>query len=331
MKKVLTMFLILAIAVSSAACSFSEIEKDIGELINDTPTGTSDSATQEPSDVTTEENTKEENKTEEANTEEDNTEATKQQVPQAGEFTIEETVLLDEKDVKITATGIQYDELYKKYLLSLLIENNSDKTLRFSLDKCAINGYMVSSPYVYATVSSGKKSNETMDISKSELDFLGIDTIADFKLSFSISTDDYETYIEPSLIQLNTSAAETYVYNYDDSGEVVYDDNNIKIVVKSLLEDYDDTYTSVLVYIENNNDFDINISAEDVSVNGFMIDPYFYEDIFANTHCVTTIDFYNSDLSDNNISSIDSVSLIFYAIDENWDTVAESDEIDINF
>ena len=43
--------------------------------------------------------------------------------------TIEETVLVDESDIKITATGIKYTAYDVK--LSLAIENNSDQDLSF--------------------------------------------------------------------------------------------------------------------------------------------------------------------------------------------------------
>lgn len=60
--------------------------------------------------------------------------------------TLEETVLVDEDNVKITATGLKYTAYEVK--VSLTIENNTDKSLSFRSGtmgySCnSVNGYMV--------------------------------------------------------------------------------------------------------------------------------------------------------------------------------------------
>ena len=113
--------------------------------------------------------------------------------------TIEETVLVDECDIKITATGIKYTAYDVK--LSLAIENNSDQDLSFysgtSGYNCnSINGYMVDNGYLNADIAAGKKSNETVSFSVDELTLLGFDDIADIELGFSITDSNYDDYLQ---------------------------------------------------------------------------------------------------------------------------------------
>ena len=82
-------------------------------------------------------------------------------------YNIEETVLVDENDVKITATGLTYTEYAVE--VNLLIENNSEKDLSIYTGSIgyspnAVNGYMLGG-YMNADVAAGKKTNETISYS----------------------------------------------------------------------------------------------------------------------------------------------------------------------
>lgn len=111
---------------------------------------------------------------------------------------IEETILVDESDIKITATGLKYTAYDVK--LSLAIENNSSQDLSFYSGTLAyscnsVNGYMVDDGYLNADVAAGKKANETVSISVDELTLLGCSDIADIELGFRVTDDDYNEYL----------------------------------------------------------------------------------------------------------------------------------------
>ena len=79
--------------------------------------------------------------------------------------TLDETVMVDEGGVTITATGLTYTAYSAD--LELTIENNSGKNLSFvsgSLGySCnSINGYMVEDGYLNCDVANGKKANESI-------------------------------------------------------------------------------------------------------------------------------------------------------------------------
>ncbi len=81
---------------------------------------------------------------------------------------LDETVMVDENGVKITATGLNYTD--HSVDLELSIENSSGKDLSFSSGTMgyhcnSINGYMVSDGYLNCDVADGKKANETISFS----------------------------------------------------------------------------------------------------------------------------------------------------------------------
>ena len=81
--------------------------------------------------------------------------------------TIEETVLVDENNVKITATELTYGNY--AFELALVIENNSDKDLSFIANSVgyscnSVNGYMISDGYLNCDVAAGKKANDRIMI-----------------------------------------------------------------------------------------------------------------------------------------------------------------------
>lgn len=244
--------------------------------------------------------------------------------------TITETVLVDEQGVKITAKSLKDDSLFGPEI-KLLIENNSGKDLTFQARNSSVNGYMIST-MMSVDVADGKKANDAMTFSNSELEACGIDTIADMEFSFHIfTTEDWDTYLDTSVIQLKTSAAETYEYTYDDSGDIAYEKNEVKIVVKGLQDD-SILGPGIVVYIENTGNKNITVQARTVSINGFMVDPLFSSDVLAGKRCVDSITFLSSDLEENEITEIETVELSFHIFNsENWNTIADTDTVTITF
>ena len=302
MKKIVAVILVMLLAVSLAAC---------GVTVDDIKEPTDVSA----GDIASKENDKKD-------------ESTTQSVPK--DVFIEETVLVDEAGVKIVAKKLETDSFMGPEL-KLLIENNSGKNLTVQARNESVNGYMITSIFS-ADVVDGKKANDSMTFSSSELEMCGITTIADIEFSFHIfTTEDWETYLDTDPISVKTSAAETYEYTIDDSGDVAYDGNGIKIVVKGL--DEDTLFgSSVVVYIENNSSKNVTVQTRDVSVNGFMVDAIFSADVMQGKRTVDTITFMSSSLEENEITEITEVELSFHIFgSEDWNTIVDTDVVKINF
>ena len=315
MKRIIAILLMIAMAVSLAACgedSSSETQKDVkvADRSGETETETAAQESQ-PSE------------TSEAPEAVD--------AAEAADAAIEETVLLDEAGVKITAKSLTMDALWGPEL-KLLIENDSGKDLTVQSRNVSVNGYMVD-PMLSADVVNGKKANDSLTFSNSDLAACGITSIAEIEFSFHIfTTEDWETYLDTDQIRLETSIAGTYAYPFDDSGDVVYDAEGIRLVVKGLAEDSSIFGPSVVVYIENNRADAFTVQARDVSVNGFMVDALFSCEVMPGKKAVDTITFMDSELEENEISAIEDLELSFHIFDnDSWDTIADTDAIHLSF
>lgn len=165
--------------------------------------------------------------------------------------TLDETVIYDGNDIKITATGIKEDSFFGPEL-NLLIENNGTQNIVVQPDYCLVNGYKMYG-LMSSDVAAGKKNNDTMVFSGSTLKACGIDQIADIRLRLTVSdSDSWMPLFKTDEITLQTSAAGTYTQTYDDSGEVIYDTNGIKVVAKSADDEF--LGKGVVFYLENNTD-----------------------------------------------------------------------------
>lgn len=305
MKRILSLVITLLMLLSMAACG-----------------GEADAELKKPADVSVNDS---------AETKPDEMKSVETTLPAKVEPTVAETVLVDEAGVKITAKSFEMDDIFGP-ALKILIENNSDVDLTVQARNSSVNGYMVEN-MLSADVASGKKTNDEIVFMASDLEACGIETVADMEFSFHIfTTEDWEAYLDTDQIQIKTAAAETYEYTYDDSGDIAYEGNDVKIVVKGLSEADSLFGPSIVVYIENNGDQAFTVQARDVSVNGFMVDALFSTDVMPGKRAVDTITFLSEELEENDITAIEAVELSFTVFDfVGWDTIVDTDTVTISF
>lgn len=241
---------------------------------------------------------------------------------------IEQQVVVDEADIKITATGLEDGFMGPE--IKFLIENNSAEDLTVQTRDVSVNGYMVDT-FMSVDVAAGKKSNDAMSIMKSSLEECGIEDIANAEFSFNIfKTDNYDDYLNTEPIQLFTTIHEGYEYKYDDSGDVVYDGNGVIIVSKGLADD--DTFGPELkLFIDNQSGEYITIQARNVSVNGYMVDSSMSADVPDGKRAIDGISFFSSSIDENNITDITDVEFSLVAFDDNMNDVFETDIISLKF
>ena len=147
-----------------------------------------------------------------------------------------------------------------------------------------------------------------------------------------MNSESWEDIVVTDTIVVNTSIASTYVQKVDDSGEVLFDSNGVKIVGKGLSADDSFWGPGVIVYIENNTDRNIIIQTRDVSVNGFMVESVMSEEVVAGKKAMSAVQFLSSDLESNSITDITDVELYFTIVDsDSWDTIQDTDVIAISF
>lgn len=246
------------------------------------------------------------------------------------EITVAETVLYEADGVKVTATG--YEDGWMGPEIKILVENDSSKNVLVTSASVSANGYMMPSAALYAEVAAGKKANETLTIMSSELDQSGIEMLAELQFYLQIQDPEtWETITTSDLLTLTTSAA-PYEQPVDDSGDVLYDSDGIRIICKGLKQDiiWDGT---VVFYMENNSGKEISIYAENVSVNGFMQDVGLWSDLRPSTKIIDGMSMIDlSDLEIENIDQIENIEFNLRIVDANtWEDIVTTDVLTLNF
>ena len=303
--KMLLALVLALVMVMATACSSSEDVKEPASVNGDSSVTSDNESSGGNSDNEAEDNT-------------------------AAEITVAETVLYDVDGVKVTATG--YEEGWTGPEIKILVENNSDKNVLVTSSSVSANGYMMPYAVLYAEVAAGKKANETLSLMSSELDRSGIEVLAELQFYLQIQDPEtWETVATSELLTLTTSAA-PYEQPVDDSGDVLYDSNGIRIICKGLKQDiiWDGT---VVFYMENSSGKDISIYAENVSVNGFMQDVGLWSDLRPGTKLIDGMSMI--DLSDLEIESIDQIENIEFnlrVVDANtWEDIVTTDVLTLTF
>lgn len=278
MKKVKSLFLTLSLMLSLAACGGN------AEL----PDGTAGSQQAESES--------QDNKTQDSVPSDKPESSDKKTGGFSKNATLEETVMVDEGGVKITATGLNYTDYAVE--LELIIENNTEKNLSFisgSLGYCcnSVNGYMINSGYLNCDVASGKKANDFISFKYDGLMLYGINEIADMEIGFDISDEDYnDTYTGPRQVKTSAftshdystdyyqaaiaSRAVMHTYGYDIkhfSQDTLYDDNGVKLISSGLFVNRDGD-TMLLLELENTTSDMVDMVTSDIALNGLVVESY---------------------------------------------------------
>lgn len=240
--------------------------------------------------------------------------------------TIEEQILIDRDGIRVTAKQYVTDSIWGEGI-KVLIENNSDIDVMVGCDALIVNGYMISDLFS-ADVAAGKKANDTIYLSSSELKAAGIDVVGRVEIYFhAYDSDSYDSIFGKESAVIETSAIDRIDTKANDDGVELYNEGGIRIVGKTVDEN-SFWGMAILLYMENDSGRDVVIQVEDLSVNGFMMTPYFSADVYDGKKALDDITLMSSELEENGIESIEDVELKFHIYDpESYDTIADSDII----
>lgn len=239
--------------------------------------------------------------------------------------TIEEQVLFEQDGLKVTATEYVVDSIWGDGV-KLLIENDGTSDIGLGCNALIVNDYMITDLFS-ATVAVGKKDYETLDLSSSGLKAAGIDNVGKIEIYFhTFDPDTYKTITDLDCVTIQTSAFDSMDSTPNDAGQELYNADGIRIVGK-YVDENSFWGAAVLLYIENNSGENRIIQCDDMSINGFMVTPYFSSTVYDGKKAIDEITLMSSELEENNITSVDEIELKFKIIDENYTSRAETDTI----
>lgn len=242
--------------------------------------------------------------------------------------TIEEQVLMDQDGVVITATEYVTDDLWGDGI-RLLLENNSERDVGIGCRALIVNDYMLTDLFS-SKVAAGKKANETMYLSSTQLNAAGIENVGKVEIYFyAYDPDTYETLFDADCVTIETSAFAQMDTDPDgeDEGTELYAQDGIRIVGKAVDEE-SFWGTAILLYCENSSGRNVGINVENLSINGFMMDPIFSTTIYDGKKAIEDITILSSDLEDNGIEKIEDVEVSFHIYDaDSYQTITDTDPI----
>lgn len=301
-KKIIAIMVVGMISISTIACGGTE---------------TSDSSNQETTESVAEDST------ESAETE------SEEETVTSSEITLAEQEVYNDNGIVVTVTGIDTNSMWGTDI-SVLVENSSEQNVTVQTRNGSINGYMMDFQ-MSCDVAAGKKANDSITIMSEDLEISGVDTVSSIEFTLTMfDSDSWNDIATSDTISLTTNVTD-YVQKYDDSGEVIYDENGIKIVSKGIVED-EIWEPEVVLYIENNTDAAITVQPRDTSINGFMVDASMSSDITVGKKIVDEITFLTDDLDTNGITEIEELETAFAIFDmESWEDIITTGPITISF
>jgi hypothetical protein len=237
-----------------------------------------------------------------------------------------DTVLLDRDGLVITAKGLTDDPVWGVGV-NVLLENNSGKNLGVNCNSLIVNNYMIFDLFS-SSIATGKKANETIYLSSSGLEEAGIDTICDIVVSFHVyDSDTCDTLFDTDEIELKTSAYGTVEQPALDDGKELLNQNGIRIVGRYVEED-SFWGAGVLLFIKNDYGKNVVVNCYNMSVNGFMVTPYFSCTVNSGRMALDEITILSTDLEKNGIKSVDDIELAFEISDaDTYHTIIETEPI----
>jgi hypothetical protein len=237
--------------------------------------------------------------------------------------TIDEQVLVDQDNLVITALEYVTDSIWGDGI-KLLLENNSDTDVTIGCTALIVNDYMISDLFV-SDVAAGKKANEILYLSSSQLEAAGIENVGQVEIYFHVyDSTTYDSIFDTDCVTIRTSEYVNMDTTPNDAGNELYNENDIRIVGKTVDEN-SFWGTAILLYCENNSGKNVGISVDGMSINGFMMEPYFSTTVYDGKKSIDDITVFSSDLEKNGIESIEEVELKFHIYDEeSYSTIADS-------
>ena len=240
--------------------------------------------------------------------------------------TIDEQILVDQDNIVITAKEFVTDSIWGDGI-KLLLENNSDKDVMVGCNALIVNDYMITDLFA-SEVATGKKANETIYLSSSQLNAAGIENVGKVEIYFHVyDSATYDNIFDAECVTIQTSEYANMDTTPNDAGSELYNEGGIRIVGKTVDEN-SFWGTAILLYCENNSGKNVGISVDDMSINGFMMSPFFSTTVYDGKKSIDEITIFSSDLEENGIESIEEVELKFHIYDaDSFSTIADSEPI----
>jgi len=187
---------------------------------------------------------------------------------------------------------------------------------------------------VSTEVAAGKKSNSDISFSSDNLERASIPVVEE--IVFTLRVSDADDWMADNLVNeefviyptgLNAGSV-TYPVRASVAGEQVFvDDENCTFIIESDGNDSIWGYT-LYCFLENKTSANLMFTWDNVSVNGFMTDPFWATSVMPGKRSFSDISFSSSSFEENGISDVEDIEFTLRVSDyDDWSASALVDEV----
>ena len=237
-------------------------------------------------------------------------------------ITFTEAVVVDNKDCTIKITDIDPDNLWGYTLKTFIHNKSSEITYMIAVESAAINGVQCD-PFFATEVAPGKKANVEISFSDEILEAEDITSYTDIELTFRVydtndwSSDDivYQTIHIYPYGEIN---AVNFVRTPQPNDTIIIDNEYTTVIVTGY--EYDEIwgYTAKL-FLLNKTNKNLMYSFDNVSVNGFMADPFYATSVLPGKCAFSSVYWSETIFAQNGITKVNEIDFMLSIYDyDNW-------------
>jgi|GEM_PF-1407565 len=242
---------------------------------------------------------------------------------------MEETVVLDDGGVRVTALGITVDPYWGPGV-NVRIENESEHPVYVECTRLDLNDYTVSG-YLYAEVEPGAAAEDVLSFSAEQYTLSGITAIGSLRLQLRvIETEEYTELAKSELVEIRTSD-----YGGDlgtvPEGTVLYEANGVRITYLSFERDSFWDSSALGLLVENDSDLDVNLDCDKLLVNGAELHPWFYVTVPAGMKMADSITIADYELEDAGIEAVEDLAFaVSISNNDTWEEIDYTGLMDVD-
>ncbi|MGX8688259.1 MAG: hypothetical protein ACSW8K_10735 [bacterium] len=219
-------------------------------------------------------------------------------------------MLAESDDFKAELTGIDLNGMMG-YTWNLYLENNTDKTLMYAAEDVSVDGIMCDSLFA-EEVAPGKKANASLSLLRTELNRYGITdpTVVEMKLKIYDSNDWLADPLFYETVRVAPHGEEAVITKYftHEGDTVLVDNDSIGLYYMGTDPDALMGY-AVYLGIENRTSDSLTFSADNVSVNGYMCEPYWTDTVAGGKIALSEVTWMKYILEGAGIEKVGSVEM----------------------
>lgn len=248
------------------------------------------------------------------------------------DYTLSGLVLADNENCRFTVTGTEYNE-HLGLQIQVLCENKSDRPLMFTWLNTSVCSFMFD-PMWAEEVAAGKQVNSTIGIDTYALEQMQVESVDE--ITFTLYVQDSEEFMNEPVVNENHTIyptgkqADQVVYpqyQHKEGETVIVDNDEITFIIEAVDDELADYYT-LKCYIANKTGRNLLVSWDDVSVNGFMVNPFWAISVAAGKQAYSEIIFFRSDLEEQDIEVVQDIEFNLLVSDsDDWEADFLVDEI----